>query len=102
MSKLIFIIIYIGTFESTHHIIPISIPVFDEATDFSILPLQTNKERRYYFKHNNFIHSGIVKSKIDISRMYHDVRGQTDIKLYVMFGVLECAESSVPQLVRIS
>ena len=24
--------------------------------------------------------------------MYHDVRGQTDIKLYVMFGVLECAE----------
>ena len=64
MSKLIFIIIYIGTFESTHHIIPISIPVFDEATDFSILPLQTNKERRYYFKHNNFIHSGIVKSKI--------------------------------------
>jgi len=30
--------------------------------------------------------------KLDISRMYHDVRGQTDIKLYVMFGVLECAE----------
>lgn len=30
--------------------------------------------------------------KLDISRMYHDVRGQADIKLYVMFGVLECAE----------
>ncbi|EGW30341.1 uncharacterized protein SPAPADRAFT_57145 [Spathaspora passalidarum NRRL Y-27907] len=29
---------------------------------------------------------------LDISRMYHDIRGQTDIKLYVMFGVLEVAE----------
>ena len=30
--------------------------------------------------------------KLDISKMYHDVRGQADIKLYVMFGVLEVAE----------
>ncbi|CAK9440186.1 uncharacterized protein LODBEIA_P42860 [Lodderomyces beijingensis] len=30
--------------------------------------------------------------KFDISKMYHDVRGQADIKLYVMFGVLEVAE----------
>lgn len=29
---------------------------------------------------------------LDISRMYHDVRGQADIKLYVMFGVLEVAD----------
>ncbi|KAL6454059.1 EMP65 Endoplasmic reticulum membrane protein 65 [Candida maltosa Xu316] len=34
----------------------------------------------------------LSNKKLDISRMYHDVRGQTDIKLYVMFGVLECAE----------
>lgn len=29
---------------------------------------------------------------IDISKMYHDVRGQAQIKLYVMFGVLEVAD----------
>ncbi|RLV83253.1 Endoplasmic reticulum membrane protein 65 [Meyerozyma sp. JA9] len=28
----------------------------------------------------------------DISRLYHDVRGQAHIKLYVMFGVLEVAD----------
>lgn len=31
-------------------------------------------------------------STLDISRMYHDVKGQADIKLYVMFGVLEVAD----------
>ena len=29
---------------------------------------------------------------LDISRMYHDIRGQAHIKLYVMFGVLEVAD----------
>ena len=29
---------------------------------------------------------------LDISKMYHDVRGQAQIKLYVMFGVLEVAD----------
>lgn len=29
---------------------------------------------------------------LDISRMYHDVRGQAHIKLYVMFGVLEVGD----------
>lgn len=29
---------------------------------------------------------------IDISKLYHDVRGQAQIKLYVMFGVLEVAD----------
>lgn len=29
---------------------------------------------------------------IDISKIYHDVRGQAQIKLYVMFGVLEVAD----------
>ncbi|CAI5760565.1 unnamed protein product [Candida verbasci] len=33
-----------------------------------------------------------ILSKWDISRIYHDVRGQEDIKLYVMFGVLEVIE----------
>ncbi|CCE82607.1 Piso0_002339 [Millerozyma farinosa CBS 7064] len=31
-------------------------------------------------------------SRMDISRMYHDIRGQEDIKLYVTFGVLEVAD----------
>lgn len=31
-------------------------------------------------------------SYFDISRLYHDVRGQAHIKLYVMFGVLEVAD----------
>lgn len=30
--------------------------------------------------------------RLDISRMYHDIRGQAHIKLYVMFGVLEVAD----------
>lgn len=30
--------------------------------------------------------------RMDISRMYHDIRGQEDIKLYVTFGVLEVAD----------
>lgn len=34
----------------------------------------------------------LFSGKLDISKMYHDVRGQADIKLYVMFGVLEVAE----------
>ncbi|KAI5963009.1 uncharacterized protein KGF55_002801 [Candida pseudojiufengensis] len=34
----------------------------------------------------------LVFGNLDISKMYHDVRGQADIKLYVMFGVLEVAE----------
>ncbi|KAI5956790.1 hypothetical protein KGF54_000407 [Candida jiufengensis] len=34
----------------------------------------------------------LVYGNLDISKMYHDVRGQADIKLYVMFGVLEVAE----------
>ncbi|KAG2731276.1 hypothetical protein G9P44_005692 [Scheffersomyces stipitis] len=35
----------------------------------------------------------VLSSKsLDISRMYHEVRGETHIKLYVMFGVLEVAE----------
>jgi len=31
-------------------------------------------------------------STLDISRMYHDIRGQAHIKLYVMFGVLEVTD----------
>lgn len=34
----------------------------------------------------------LLAPNLDISRMYHDVRGQAHIKLYVMFGVLEVAD----------
>lgn len=37
-------------------------------------------------------------SKLDISRMYHDIRGQAHIKLYVMFGVLEVADRLLASL----
>lgn len=34
----------------------------------------------------------LLAPNLDISRMYHDVRGQAQIRLYVMFGVLEVAD----------
>ncbi|KAK6203420.1 eukaryotic membrane protein family-domain-containing protein [Scheffersomyces amazonensis] len=34
----------------------------------------------------------ILSIRLDISRMYHEVRGEAHIKLYVIFGVLEVAE----------
>lgn len=34
----------------------------------------------------------LLPPRLDISRMYHDVRGLAHIKLYVMFGVLEMAD----------
>lgn len=34
----------------------------------------------------------LLTPNLDISRMYHDVRGQAQIRLYVMFGVLEVGD----------
>lgn len=40
----------------------------------------------------------LSSSAIDISRMYHDIRGQAHIKLFVMFGVLEVADRLLASL----
>lgn len=37
-------------------------------------------------------------TNLDISRMYHDIRGQAHIKLFVMFGVLEVADRLLTSL----
>lgn len=63
-------------------------------TDFSIMT-----HRLHFIKRDLMTLALIVVTMIllsspilEISRLYHDIRGQAHIKLYVMFGVLEVAD----------
>lgn len=88
----------------------VSIVIFKAMWDFVASPSHdlTVFARKVHFVKRDFFTLVLIVSTVallatpvlEVSRLYHDIRGQAHIKLYVIFGVLEVADkllSSVSQ-----
>lgn len=74
--------------------------IFDLIVIFNMIRNQfVNKKNKFHYKLNrsNIIFGSLVFltiyiSTVDTSKIYHKIRNQSSIKLYVMFGVLEISD----------
>lgn len=91
------LLICLNSFLTLFTLVPIRIIVISFMT---IKSLGSGDMKKFLFARRDSLTVALIVTSLiilslptlDISKMYHDVRGQAQIKLYVMFGVLEVAD----------
>lgn len=94
------LLICLNSFLTLFTLVPIRIIVISFMTIKSYLKKPDFDLKKWLFARRDSLTVALIITSLiilslptlDISKMYHDVRGQAQIKLYVMFGVLEVAD----------